>query len=132
MCTPHGVVRATQVIVATDAYGTLTNATSRYARLMIPFRTAAIATERLPGILYDRLMVNERAYNETRRMMKWFRKVNGRVFFGGRRVLGKETAHEFYARQGHSRAVVIPLHTLATPAAKVAAGRYRFLDAIGR
>lgn len=207
VCTPGGVVRAKQVIVATDAYGTLTNATSRYARLMIPFRTAAIATERLPRNLYDSLMVHERAYNETRRMMKWFRKADGRVLFGGRGVLGKETAHEFTALKraltmtfpqlssirvefewsgnvgmtmnqlphvgrdddgtvycigyngagvalssvlGQAAAAlaigdlpelslirahglkVIPLHALATPAAKVAAGWYRFLDAIGR
>lgn len=207
VCTPGGVVRAKRVVVATDAYGNLTNATSRYARTMIPFRTAAIATERLPRTLYDSLMVNERAYNETRRMMKWFRKADGRILFGGRGVLGKETSHEFAAlgraltmtfpqlssisvefewsgnvgmtmnqlphvgrnddgtvycigyngagvslssvlgqaaaalaigdlpdlslTQAHGLKV-IPLHALATRAAKVAAGWYRFLDAIGR
>ncbi|WP_407670950.1 hypothetical protein [Paraburkholderia franconis] len=43
---PGGMVRAKRVIVATDAYGHLTEATSRYAKLMIPFRTAAIANRK--------------------------------------------------------------------------------------
>ncbi|WP_321575009.1 NAD(P)/FAD-dependent oxidoreductase [Paraburkholderia franconis] len=30
-------------------------------------------------------------------MMKWFRKADGRVLFGGRGVLGKESSHEFAA-----------------------------------
>jgi gamma-glutamylputrescine oxidase len=202
-----GVVRARRVIVATDAYGHLTEATSRYAKLMIPFRTAAIATEKLPPVLFDSLLKGQRAYNETRRMMKWFRKADGRVLFGGRGVLGKESAHEFAALRralaatfpqlasariefewsgnvgmtvnqlphigrdgdgavyclGYNGAGVslssvmgqaaaamaigelpklsltqadtlrtIPLHALATPAAKLAASWYTFLDAIGR
>jgi gamma-glutamylputrescine oxidase len=36
------------------------------------------------------LMVNRRSYTETRRMMKWFRKVDGRMLFGGRDAFGKE------------------------------------------
>ncbi|SAK82429.1 FAD dependent oxidoreductase [Caballeronia hypogeia] len=204
---PGGVVRARRVIVATDAYGHLTEATSHYAKLMIPFRTAAIATEKLPPILFDSLLKGHRSYNETRRMMKWFRKADGRVLFGGRGVLGKESAHEFAAlrralvstfpqlvsariefewsgnvgmtvnqlphigRDGDAavyclgyngagvslssvmgqaaaalaigelpelsltqadRLQTIPLHALATPAAKLAASWYTFLDAIGR
>lgn len=204
---PEGVVRAKRVIVATDAYGHLTEATSRYAKLMIPFRTAAIATEKLSRPLFDSLLTGQRAYNETRRMMKWFRKADGRVLFGGRGVLGKESVHEFAALHralvttfpqlesvgiefewsgnvgmtvnqlphigrdddmtvyclGYNGAGVslssvmgqaaaalamgelpelslteahtlktIPLHALATPAAKLAASWYSFLDAIGR
>lgn len=204
---PAGMVRARRVIVATDAYGHLTEATSRYAKLMIPFRTAAIATEKLPPALFDSLLKGQRAYNETRRMMKWFRKADGRVLFGGRGVLGKQSAHEFAALRralavtfpqlasariefewsgnvgmtvnqlphigrdddmtvyciGYNGAGVslssvmgqaaaalaigelpelsltqadrlqtIPLHALATPAAKLAASWYTFLDTIGR
>jgi gamma-glutamylputrescine oxidase len=205
--TPAGDVRANRIIVATDAYGTLTSATASYARLMIPFRTAAIATEKLSQPLFDSLLKGHRAYNETRRMMKWFRKADGRVLFGGRGVLGKESSREFAALRdslvatfpqlestliefewsgnvgmtrnqlphigriddktvycvGYNGAGValssvlgqaaaaltmgewpklvltrsdrlqtIPLHSLATPIAKVVAGWYSFLDAMGR
>lgn len=88
--TPGGTVQAKQVIVATNAYSNLTSATAAYQRELVPFRSAMIATERLPGELDMRLMVQRRSYTETRRMMKWFRKVDGRMLFGGRDAFGKE------------------------------------------
>ena len=88
--TPGGTVRAKQVIVATNAYSDLTPATSPYQRELVPFRSAMIATARLPAELDARLMVERRSYTETRRMMKWFRKVDGRMLFGGRDAFGKE------------------------------------------
>jgi glycine/D-amino acid oxidase-like deaminating enzyme len=87
---PGGSVRAKQVIVATNAYSNLTQATSQYQRELVPFRSAMIATERLSPELDVKLMVNGRSYTETRRMMKWFRKVDGRMLFGGRDAFGKE------------------------------------------
>ncbi|WP_028206470.1 NAD(P)/FAD-dependent oxidoreductase [Paraburkholderia nodosa] len=87
---PGGAVRAKQVIVATNAYSNLTDATSQYHRELVPFRSAMIATASLPPELDARLMVNGRSYTETRRMMKWFRKVDGRMLFGGRDAFGKE------------------------------------------
>jgi len=88
--TPNGTVRAKQVIVGTNAYSNLTAATAAYQRELVPFRSAMIATERLPAGLDARLMVERRSYTETRRMMKWFRKVDGRMLFGGRDAFGKE------------------------------------------
>jgi glycine/D-amino acid oxidase-like deaminating enzyme len=88
--TPGGSVRAKQVIVATNAYSNLTEATASYQRELVPFRSAMIATERLSPELDAKLMVNRRSYTETRRMMKWFRKVDGRMLFGGRDAFGKE------------------------------------------
>jgi gamma-glutamylputrescine oxidase len=87
---PGGVVRARQVIVATNAYSNLTEATSSYHRELVPFRSAMIATAPLPPELDAQLMVHRRSYTETRRMMKWFRKVDGRMLFGGRDAFGKE------------------------------------------
>jgi glycine/D-amino acid oxidase-like deaminating enzyme len=88
--TAGGNVRAKQVIVATNAYSNLTSATAPYQRELVPFRSAMIATARLPPALDARLMKNRRSYTETRRMMKWFRKVDGRMLFGGRDAFGKE------------------------------------------
>ncbi|MFT4065953.1 NAD(P)/FAD-dependent oxidoreductase [Paraburkholderia sp.] len=87
---PGGTVRAQQVIVATNAYSNLTEATAQFHRELVPFRSAMIATAPLPAELDARLMVNRRSYTETRRMMKWFRKVDGRMLFGGRDAFGKE------------------------------------------
>ncbi|BBP99839.1 oxidoreductase [Burkholderia sp. SFA1] len=90
MKAPGGTVRAKQVIVATNAYSNLTEATASYHRELVPFRSAMIATAPLPPELDRELMVNRRSYTETRRMMKWFRKVDGRMLFGGRDAFGKE------------------------------------------
>jgi len=88
--TPAATVRAKQLIVATNAYSGLTSATSAYLRELVPFRSAMIATERLPAELDAKLMTARRSYTETRRMMKWFRRADGRMLFGGRDAFGKE------------------------------------------
>jgi glycine/D-amino acid oxidase-like deaminating enzyme len=88
--TPAATVRAKQVIVATNAYSDLTSATAAYRRELVPFRSAMIATERLPAELDAKLMTARRSYTETRRMMKWFRRADGRMLFGGRDAFGKE------------------------------------------
>lgn len=90
LTTPGGAVRARKVIVATNAYSNLSTATATYHKTLVPFRSAMIATERLPAELDACLMVERRSYTETRRMMKWFRKVDGRMLFGGRDAFGKE------------------------------------------
>jgi glycine/D-amino acid oxidase-like deaminating enzyme len=88
--TPHGIVHAKQLIIATNAYSSITRATAKLKRSVIPFRSAIIATQKLPRSLDGQLLVNERSYGETRRMMRWFRKVDQRLLFGGRGAFGKE------------------------------------------
>jgi gamma-glutamylputrescine oxidase len=96
--TPGGRVRARQVLIATEAYSELSAATGQVNRNIIPFRSAIIATERLPAHLQSKLLTARRGYSETRRMMKWFRKVDGRFVFGGRGAFGREdTASSFEA-----------------------------------
>jgi glycine/D-amino acid oxidase-like deaminating enzyme len=87
--TPGGSVRAPQAVIATNAYSDLAGATARLHRMLIPFRSAIIATEPIGDALSAKLMPRARSYGETRRMMRWFRKVDGRVLFGGRGAFGK-------------------------------------------
>jgi len=96
--TPGARVRARQVLIATDAYSEFTSATGQVSRSIVPFRSAIIATERMPLHLQAKLLTASRGYSETRRMMKWFRKVDGRFVFGGRGAFGREdTASSFEA-----------------------------------
>lgn len=88
--TPAATVRARQVLIATDAYSDLTKATGQVSRSIVPFRSAIIATERMPLHLQAKLLATRRGYSETRRMMKWFRKVDGRFVFGGRGAFGRD------------------------------------------
>lgn len=88
--TPRGTIRARQAIVATNSYSDLTPATRAWQRTIVPFRSAMIATEPLSAPLAATIMPTGRTYTETKRMMRWFRKVDGRVIFGGRGAFGKE------------------------------------------
>jgi len=88
--TPQGAVRARQVIIATNSYSDLTPATRHMQHTLVPFRSAIIATDRLPHDLAGRLMPTGRTYTETKRMMRWFRMVDDRVVFGGRGAFGKQ------------------------------------------
>ncbi|EPX79793.1 NAD(P)/FAD-dependent oxidoreductase [Salipiger mucosus] len=85
---PQGQVTAERVLLATNAYSWLTPAGATLSRSLVPFRSAMIATERLPADLDRRLLPQGRSYTETRRMMRWFRKIGGRILFGGRGALG--------------------------------------------
>jgi glycine/D-amino acid oxidase-like deaminating enzyme len=91
--TPQGEVWARQAIIATNTYSDLTEATSHMQRTLIPFRSAIIATNKLPRDLADRLMPTGRTYTETKRMMRWFRMVDDRVVFGGRGAFGKQDSN---------------------------------------
>ena len=88
--TPGGTVRARQVVIATNAYSDLTPATGSFKHALIPFRSAIIATAPLSANLAATIMPTRRTYTETRRMMRWFRKVDDRVVFGGRGAFGKQ------------------------------------------
>lgn len=87
--TPRGTVRARQAIIATNSYSDLTGATSALQRTVVPFRSAMIATERLAPELAESLLSTGRSFTETKRMMRWFRKVDDRILFGGRGAFGK-------------------------------------------
>ncbi|MES1926675.1 FAD-binding oxidoreductase [Salinisphaera sp. T31B1] len=98
--TPGGSVQASQVILASNGYSGITPATDRLRRSVVPFRSAIIATEPLPESLHARLLKHDRSYGETRRMMRWFRKVDDRFVFGGRGAFGREdSAKAFDALQ---------------------------------
>ena len=87
--TPGGAVRAKAVILATNGYSDRTAASEPLRRKIIPFRSAMIATAPLSDSLARAVMPTRRVYVETRRMMRWFRMVDGRVIFGGRGAFGK-------------------------------------------
>lgn len=82
-------VTAAQLIMATNAYSSLTPATRFVRKRLIPFRSSMIATEPLSAGQSASLLKEERSYVETRRMMRWFRKAEGRLLFGGRGAFGK-------------------------------------------
>lgn len=94
--TPQGAVRAKQAIMATNSYSDLTAATAHMQRTLIPFRSAIIATDKLPRNLAGRLMPTGRTYTETKRMMRWFRMVDNRVIFGGRGAFGKQDSESAF------------------------------------
>jgi len=94
--TPQGAVWARQAIIATNSYSNLTPATRHLQRTLVPFRSAIIATDKLPHNLARSLMPTARTYTETKRMMRWFRMVDDRVIFGGRGAFGKQDSESAF------------------------------------
>jgi gamma-glutamylputrescine oxidase len=98
LTTSGGTIKAEKLILATNAYSNLTPATAVLKKATIPFRSAMIATEPLSSNLLATVMTNGRSYSETRRMMRWFRRIDDRMLFGGRGAFGKnDSASAFRA-----------------------------------
>ncbi|ACA19841.1 FAD dependent oxidoreductase [Methylobacterium sp. 4-46] len=96
VATSRGSVRARQVIVATNGYSDLTPATEPLRTRLVPFRSAILATEILSDNLRAAMLPTRRICVETRRMMRWFRMVDGRMVYGGRGAFGRhDTAAAF-------------------------------------
>lgn len=94
--TEGGTVRAERVVIATNGYSDLTAATAPLRRAVIPFRSAMVATEPLPAEIWERTIPKGRSYSETRRMMRWFRRIDDRLLFGGRGAFGKTEAESAF------------------------------------
>jgi glycine/D-amino acid oxidase-like deaminating enzyme len=57
-----------------------------------------VATQPLPAETFATLVPQGRSYSETRRMMRWFRRIDDRLLFGGRGAFGKtDSASAFTA-----------------------------------
>lgn len=81
--TPHGTVKANQVLLATgtSAYGPL----GWFRRRIVPVGAYLIATEPLPLEVLDRLSPRRRNTVDTRNFVSYFRTTpDNRILFGGR------------------------------------------------
>lgn len=94
--TASGAVRAARLVLATNGYSDLTAATAPLRSAVIPFRSAMVATEPLPAEIFETLVPHGRSYSETRRMMRWFRRIDDRLLFGGRGAFGKQDSESAF------------------------------------
>ena len=88
--TDKGTIRVKYVVLASNSYSRISSATKFLAKSIIPFRSAIIATAPLEGTAAEHLLRLSRSYTETRRMMRWFRKAQGRLLYGGRGAFGRD------------------------------------------
>ncbi|GLU29724.1 FAD-binding oxidoreductase [Brucella sp. NBRC 12950] len=95
--TATATLRVKKVVIATNSYSDLTSATAHVKKSIIPFRSAMIATEPLTNTEAATLLTNGRSYTETRRMMRWFRKSEERLIYGGRGAFGKSDSESAFA-----------------------------------
>ena len=82
---PDGVMRAREVVMATNGYGAA-QATAPLGPRVVPILTGVAATEPLSANLMGELTPQGRAFGENRRVFMWFRPTpdNSRFIFGGR------------------------------------------------
>jgi len=106
--TPQGRVSARQVIYATNGYSDQTRATRTLHQRLIPFRSAIIATEPLSPALLAGVMPGGQVCGDTKRMLRWFRRVGDRLIFGGRGAFGKADSDSAFRALQHSMGEVFP------------------------
>jgi glycine/D-amino acid oxidase-like deaminating enzyme len=81
--TPHGSVRASQVLLATGA--STIGPLGWFRRRIVPVGAFIIATESLPVALLDRLSPRRRNTTDTKNLVNYFRvSPDNRLLFGGR------------------------------------------------
>lgn len=94
--TETGIVRAKQVVVATNGYTEGVAALRRFSERLIPVPSAIIVTEKLPKDLLERLIPRRRTMADSRRILRYFRIVDDRFLLGGRGSLSSmESARHF-------------------------------------
>lgn len=102
----QGSVQAERLVIATNGYSDLSSATARLRQSVVPFRSAMVATEPLPPSTFATLIPNGRSYSETRRMMRWFRRIDDRLLFGGRGAFGRtDSVAAFAALEAAMKAI---------------------------
>jgi glycine/D-amino acid oxidase-like deaminating enzyme len=86
--TPRGVIRAGNVIIATNGY--TGDVTPQFKRRVVPVGSYIIATEELPADLARSLSPRNRGFADTRRVLTYYRlSPDGkRMIFGGRAKFG--------------------------------------------
>jgi len=90
VCTPRGVVRTGDVVVASNGY--TGKVTPWHRRRVVPIGSYVIATEPLSSALMERLMPTDRVISDSRRVVYYYRPSpdRRRIVFGGR-VSARET-----------------------------------------
>ncbi|MBZ4690405.1 MAG: dependent oxidoreductase [Cereibacter sp.] len=85
--TPEGVMRASRVLVATNAYSE--NLVPGLAQSILPVQSMLVATEPLPEELRAKLMPGGVVLSETRKLAFYMRQsIDGRLVLGGRGAVG--------------------------------------------
>ena len=94
--TPGGRVRARQVILATNGYSLTSPATRPLAGRVVPFQSAVIATAPLGNALLRQVLPTGRMAFDAKRLLRWYRIVDGRLLVGGRGASGSTDNHIAY------------------------------------
>ena len=109
LSTPAGSLLARQVIYATNGYSSQTPATASLHRRLIPFRSAIIATEPLAPEMLAQVLPGGQVCGDTKRMLRWFRRVGDRVIFGGRGAFGNNDSAAAFRDLQRSLGTVFPV-----------------------
>lgn len=96
--TANGSVTAKQLVYATNAYSMEAVEATPFARSVVPFRSAVLATAPLPPEIISSILPSGRALWDTKRVLRWCRIVGDRFIFGGRGSFGTDDAEIAYRR----------------------------------
>jgi glycine/D-amino acid oxidase-like deaminating enzyme len=105
----QGQVNAGRAVIATNAYSNLTGVGRHLYRSIIPFQSAAIATERLPQEVVARVLPRRHSLSDSRRVLRWVRVFDGRVLFGGRGAFAAAATSATYLRLRREMTEMFPV-----------------------
>ena len=94
----RGRITTKQVLLATDAYSNLTKATKGLAHSIVPFRSSIIATAPLSSAIAGSILPCGAVAADTKRLLRWYRKVGNRLVFGGRGAFDQDNSAVAFAR----------------------------------
>ena len=95
--TTGGIVRAKQVLVATNAYTDLVRFGTDLGSRVVPVWTSVVTTEPLPDELLRRILPQQHVVSDTRHLLNYFRLApENRLLYGGRGSLTGEETPEVY------------------------------------
>ncbi|MGE0714665.1 MAG: NAD(P)/FAD-dependent oxidoreductase [Alphaproteobacteria bacterium] len=104
--TASGTVRAAHAILATNAYSD--RAAPYLRRRIIPFPSAIVATARLVPDVLQTVLPKGRLCSDSKRVLRWFRIMDGRMVFGGRGAFGEGASEAAYRRLTREMVQIYP------------------------
>jgi len=96
--TKRGVVRASQALIATNAYSDLVPFGTDLGARIVPVSTSIISTQPLPDDVLSRIVPQRHVVSDTRHLLNYFRVAPGnRLLYGGRGSLTGKESPEVYS-----------------------------------
>jgi len=107
--TPHGAVRARQLVIATNGYSNLSRAGSQLEKRIVPVASAIISTPPLAPALRSGILPGGQVVTDAKRLTNYYRVLpDGSLLFGGRGGASSSASPRIYERLRRDMVRIFP------------------------